>query len=50
MRSLDVYILASRSRVLYTGVPNDLQRRMREHRKKRPGSCTARYLSQSEVA
>jgi len=32
MRTYWVYILASRSRVLYTGVTNDLARRVSEHR------------------
>ena len=31
-RSYCVYILASRSRVLYTGVTNDLERRLAQHR------------------
>jgi putative endonuclease len=38
-----VYILASRSRRLYTGVTNDLARRVREHREKRVPGFTARY-------
>ena len=42
MRSYYVYILASRSRVLYVGVTNDLRRRMYEHRATRSG-FTARY-------
>ena len=32
IRAYWVYILASRSRVLYTGVTNDLARRAREHK------------------
>ncbi|SRR6266480_7052456 len=32
MRTYFVYILASRTRVLYTGVTNDLARRMNEHK------------------
>src|SRR6266480_655613 len=32
IRTYCVYILASRSRVLYTGVTNDLARRVKEHR------------------
>jgi len=32
IRTYCVYILASRSRVLYTGVTNDLARRVREHK------------------
>lgn len=31
MRAMDVYILASRSRVLYIGVTNDIARRLAEH-------------------
>jgi putative endonuclease len=38
-----VYLLASRSRVLYTGVTNDLGRRVREHRLGEGGGFTKRY-------
>jgi putative endonuclease len=38
-----VYILASRSRNLYIGVTNDLQRRMVEHRQGLVLGFTARY-------
>src|SRR5882724_2742552 len=38
-----VYILASRSRTLYTGVTNDLMARMARHRAGKPGSFTMRY-------
>jgi predicted GIY-YIG superfamily endonuclease len=38
-----VYVLASRSRSLYTGVTNDLQRRMVEHRQGLIPGFTARY-------
>jgi putative endonuclease len=38
-----VYTLASRSRNLYTGVTNDLQRRMVEHRQRLVPGFTARY-------
>lgn len=43
MRSYYVYILASLSKVLYTGVTNDLERRVREHKEKTFGGFTARY-------
>ena len=42
-RTYWVYILASRSRNLYTGVTNDLQRRMIEHRQGLVPGFTARY-------
>jgi putative endonuclease len=38
-----VYILASRSRNLYTGVTGDLQRRMLEHRQGLIAGFTTRY-------
>ena len=38
-----VYILASRSRVLYIGVTNDLKRRIAEHKQYRVRGFTARY-------
>lgn len=38
-----VYIMASRSHRLYTGVTNDLLRRVFIHRQKVPGSFTAKY-------
>jgi putative endonuclease len=38
-----VYLLASRSRVLYTGVTNDRGRRVREHRLGEGGGFTKRY-------
>lgn len=39
-----VYILSNRHRtVLYLGMTNDLQRRVREHRAGEPGSFTNRY-------
>ena len=44
MRQLHVYILASRSRVLYVGVTNDLQRRLREHRTSRVGFTAAYHV------
>ena len=42
-RSYWVYILASRSRVLYVGVTNDLARRVAEHRAGEGGTFTSRY-------
>ena len=42
-RTYWVYILASRSRSLYTGVTNDLQRRMIEHRQGLFPGFTGRY-------
>jgi putative endonuclease len=38
-----VYILASASRVLYTGMTNDLQRRVFEHQAKRVPGFTQKY-------
>jgi putative endonuclease len=38
-----VYILASRSRVLYTGVTNNLERRMFEHKSKLVPGFTSKY-------
>ncbi len=38
-----VSILASYSKVLYTGVTNDLARRVQEHKQKRLPGFTARY-------
>jgi putative endonuclease len=43
MRTYYVYIMASRSRVLYVGVTNNLARRVSEHRTGSPGSFTSRY-------
>ena len=42
-RTYWVYTLASRSRNLYAGVTNDLQRRMVEHRQRLVPGFTARY-------
>lgn len=42
-RTYWVYILASRTRMLYAGVTNDLQRRMIEHRRGLVPGFTARY-------
>jgi putative endonuclease len=43
MKEYFVYILASRSRTLYVGVTNDLERRVAEHRSKRVPGFTSRY-------
>jgi putative endonuclease len=42
-RTYCVYILASRSRNLYTGVTNDLERRLSEHRQELVLGFTSRY-------
>ncbi len=42
MRDLFVYIMASRSKTLYVGVTNDLERRVLEH-KTAQSTFTARY-------
>jgi putative endonuclease len=38
-----IYILASRSRVLYTGVTNDLARRVHEHKRGLVSGFTRKY-------
>lgn len=43
MRTYWVYVLASRSRVLYTGVTNNLARRVTEHKQGLTPSFTRRY-------
>ena len=43
MRSYFVYILTNRSRTLYTGVTNDLVRRVVEHRARQVPGFTAKY-------
>jgi len=42
-RSYYVYILASRSRRLYVGVTNDLERRLYEHKNKLVEGFTSKY-------
>ncbi|HYR98036.1 MAG TPA: GIY-YIG nuclease family protein [Gemmatimonadales bacterium] len=43
MRTYYVYIMASRSRVLYTGITNDLARRVDEHKRSLTPGFTSRY-------
>jgi putative endonuclease len=43
MRTFYVYIMASRSRVLYVGVTNDLARRVDEHIRGLVAGFTSRY-------
>jgi len=43
LRDYYVYIMASQSHVLYTGITNDLERRVQKHRQYRPSSFTSRY-------
>ena len=42
-RTYCVYILASRSRTLYTGVTGDLQKRALQHRQRAAEGFTSRY-------
>lgn len=43
MKQYYLYIMASRTKVLYTGVTNDLQRRVHEHKGKQVSGFTSRY-------
>ncbi len=43
MKTFYVYIMASKSRTLYTGVTNNLERRVIQHRDKLQKGFTARY-------
>ena len=43
MHDYYVYLLASRSRVLYIGVTNNLERRLFEHRQRRRPDFTSQY-------
>lgn len=43
MKTFYVYIMASKSRTLYTGVTSNLERRVRQHQTKLFGGFTPRY-------
>lgn len=43
MKKYYVYIMASKSRVLYTGVTNNLERRVDEHKNKLVEGFTSKY-------
>lgn len=44
-----MYIMSSPSRTLYTGVTNDIVRRVHEHKDGAPGSFAARYRTRDLV-
>lgn len=43
MKQYDVYILTNKSRTLYTGVTNNLERRVYEHKQKLVPGFTVKY-------
>jgi len=49
MREYYVYIMSSHSYVIYTGVTNDLERRVYEHKNKLIGGFTSKYNTNSLV-
>ena len=49
MKTYYVYIVASASRVLYTGVTNNIERRIEEHRARRLPGFSARYNARELV-
>jgi len=42
-RKYDVYLLSNTSRIIYTGVTNNLERRVKEHQQKRIEGFTKKY-------